>query len=523
MNAYITTSSLKKIEMWYKVKELYEDKVSKSQISRDLGIHRDTVRKYLSMSEDEFLHSNSCKRHYHYKLEPYEDFIYRRLESRPYLSSSQIYDKLKENYPNLPKVDTKTVYNYVCFIRSKYKIPKSLEKGIRPYEMQPEDPYGVYAQVDFGERYMRTANGASVKVYFFAMVLSRSRHKFIYFSERPFTTASSIYAHQLAFQFYGGIPQKIIYDQDKVFIHRENLGDYILTHAFRSFVREHKFETIFCRKSDPESKGKIENVVKYVKRNFLSGRDYDNIDTLNKEVLAWLTRTGNGEVHASTRKIPAQEFEVEKDFLSPYTGIPSMPENKLLEYHVRKDNTINYHANYYTVPTGTYQGRDTCVYIEVIDDKLNIYSKDTGKTIATHTLCSHKGNLIRNASHQRSRGVPYSEIEDPIKEFFDDSPTINHYLRELYNNKRRYYRDSLDVLNKNLSKYPKETLSEALMFCSKEGIYNTNTMIEITQSLAKSKGIIEPSPDLGNMDTPIQKYNIQPEKTDMNTYNNIFQ
>ena len=57
MNAYITTSCLNKIEMWNKVKNLSADGLNMSQISRELGIHRDTVRKYLKMSESEFLGS----------------------------------------------------------------------------------------------------------------------------------------------------------------------------------------------------------------------------------------------------------------------------------------------------------------------------------------------------------------------------------------------------------------------------------------------------------------------------------
>ena len=524
MNANITISSSNKIVMWNKIKKLSDEGLNMSQISRELDIHRDTVRKYLSMSLSEFLESESCQRHYHYKLETYENFIYQRLEQRPYLSSSQIHDHLKENFPDLPKINRKTVYNYVRFIRSKYKIAKPSDNSSRPCEQQPEEPYGMYAQVDFGERYMDVKNGGKIKVYFFAMVLCRSRQKFVYLSDRPFTSASAIYAHQLAFEYYKGIPQKIIYDQDKVFIHKENLGDYILTRRFQSFVREHKFDIIFCRKGDPQSKGKVENVVRYVKQNFLSGREYINIEVLNQEVLLWLSRTANGEVHASTHKIPSEEFEIEKDYLSPYLGTPQKPEENFVSYHVRKDNTINYHANYYTVPTGTYQGRNTCVYVEIQDNKMHIYSIETGKTIAIHPLCTEKGKLIRNSSHLRSRGVSFAEIEDNIKAHFNESPVICMYLKELHTKKQRYYRDNLDLLNKNLSKYPKESLNNALEFCSREGIYNTNTMIEIAQTL--SKGMVneeEVLPHLGNKDCSMQEYNIQPEKTDMNTYNSIFE
>ena len=79
--------------------------------------------------------------------------------------------------------------------------------------------------------------------------------------------------------------KKLLYDQDKVLLHDENLGDLILTKGFRAFVSQQHFEVVFCRKSDSQSKGKIENAVKYIKYNFLRGRKFSGIDQLNSE--AW--------------------------------------------------------------------------------------------------------------------------------------------------------------------------------------------------------------------------------------------
>ena len=71
---------------------------------------------------------------------------------------------------------------------------------------------------------------------------------------------------------------------------------------------------MFCHKADPESKGKVENVVKYVKENFLVARVFRDIDSLNREALEWLERTGNGKVHGTARLVPREEFAVEKKF-----------------------------------------------------------------------------------------------------------------------------------------------------------------------------------------------------------------
>ena len=59
-----------------------------------------------------------------------------------------------------------TVSNFVNRVRLNHNLPKGSEKSYRPYEKQPETPYGQYAQCDFGEHWMKTSQGIPLKVYF---------------------------------------------------------------------------------------------------------------------------------------------------------------------------------------------------------------------------------------------------------------------------------------------------------------------------------------------------------------------
>src|SRR5690625_6244597 len=72
-----------------------------------------------------------------------------------------------------------------------------------------------------------------------------------------------------------------------------------------------------CRKSDPESKGKIESVIKYIKNNFAKYRIYYGLDTWNEESWRWLERTGNYKHHNTTKKRPVEVFNIEKHHLRP--------------------------------------------------------------------------------------------------------------------------------------------------------------------------------------------------------------
>ena len=199
--------------MWCKIKELSEKGLRIWQISMILGLHRQTVCKYRDMSLEEF--EALIKRPYHNrtkKLGAYAEFVSDLLVRHPYLTSPQILDRLKETYgEDLPHVSDKTVYNFVEALRQSLSLPKEKEV-VRQMTKLPEPDYGKEAQVDWGEKSMMTPKGHWKKVYFFVMVMSRSRQKFICFQETPFTAVTTVYAHHLAFEYFGGVPERIIYD-----------------------------------------------------------------------------------------------------------------------------------------------------------------------------------------------------------------------------------------------------------------------------------------------------------------------
>ena len=106
-----------------------------------------------------------------------------------------------------------------------------------------------------------------------------------------------------------------------MFLWDGNLGDYVMTQAFDAYVRIRPFNPVFCRPGDPESKGKVENCVRYVKQNFLTNRSYVGVEPLQGQAEAWLARTGNAMVHAATCRIPQEEWASEYRDLLPYTPV----------------------------------------------------------------------------------------------------------------------------------------------------------------------------------------------------------
>lgn len=508
--------------MWHKVNELYEKGLNKCQISQKLGLNRRTIRKYIEMSYDEFIESNACKRIFSKKLDCYESFVKELLLEFPFLSSAQVHDRIKEHYSNYQQVDNKTVYNYVKYVRKKFNIPHQSAGKHRDYEMLPTPPLGKYAQVDFGEKWMKSSTNRNIKVYFFVMVMSYSRKKYVEVSLKPFNTDLAIYAHERAFEYFKGIPHRIVYDQDKVFISSENLGDIILTSKFDAFVKQLHFRTIFCRKEDPESKGKVENAVKYIKYNFLSGRYFTDIESLQSDCLAWLERTGNGTENGTTKQIPTEAFKEEQEYLLEYRGTPKYPISHQKKIHLRKDNTISYRGNYYTVPTGTYRNNNSCVWVEESGNELIIYNGETGKIITNHPLCHDRGKRIYKTDHARIKHIPSKSKENHIKVYVGNEKLVATWLETMFKTKRRYYNDNLDYVVKRMIAHSPEALCKALNYCIQSKSYNACELIEATEYF-ENKPQMEKQEEIKSLPESFPEAAMElPEYRDITTYKNYF-
>ena len=508
--------------MYHEIQRLSLMGFSRARIARYLVMDARTISKYLCMSEAEYEHFLERAEQRNKLLSPYEEFVKTKLKEYPETSSAQIYDWLKEHHRSLPEVSPRTVYNFVMFVRQKYEIP--CIGSVREYFPVEELPYGRQAQVDFGEYNMRMTNGKRKKVKFFVMVLSRSRMKYVYFLDQPFTAKTVVLAHEQAFAFFGGIPQTIVYDQDRTMVVDENIGDIILTSVFKSYTKSRSFDLHFCRKADPESKGKVENVVQYVKKNFLYNRVYIEIEAINMETLAWLGRTANALPHNYTKKIPMQEFITEQQSLIPY--IPIAPkEEKPKAYQVRKTNVIAYKSNFYSLPVGTYKGADTQVLVSETQGEISLYDHDNN-LVCKHTISGEKGKTIINTNHRRDTSKSIREMMEKASACFSDKILAMGYLQKIKQNYPRYIRDHLQLILKTVERLnaDKKLMDKTLDFSLKNNLYSANefeqTMYVLEDLVVKNK----PKPNrqiklIGNETT--DKANEMPQRSNIADYENI--
>lgn len=474
-----------KLVLYVKIHELHKRKFKVAQIAKELKISRPTVYKYLEMTFDEARAYTEQPLGKKKKLDHYKDWILAWLEEYPHLSSAQIHDWLLERYPDL-LVGASTVRSYVKDIREVYQIEKKV--NVRQYEAVPERPMGKQLQVDWGETKQKTTDNKEIKLYFIAFVLAHSRHKYMEWQARPFTTRDAIRCHENAFQFYGGRTEEIVYDQDHLITVSENAGQLLLTAEFQSYVNERKFKVHLCRRADPESKGMIENVVKYIKGNFADSRVFRDIEDWNDRALQWLQRTGNHQVHQTTKKRPAEVFLLEKQHLQPVSSLLSYEStnNQSITRSVSKDNTIRYKSNRYSVPLGTYQTMsENLVWIEVTDDEqqtLVIRKEANGEIITEHFVSLEKGKLIQNRHHTRDRSKGVEELKQRLISYFEDQTQAAAYFDEISQKYPRYRRDQFAIIYKVIQQYP-ALIDTVMTKCMTEKLYNANEFRDIAHHL----------------------------------------
>jgi hypothetical protein len=124
------------------------------------------------------------------------------------------------------------------------------------------------AQVDFGNALVKE-NGVLRKVVYFAMALPYSDAMFVQVYERECT---EVYwdAHVRAFEFFGGVPTRITYDNTRVLIKKIlSAHDRELTDGFLQLKSHYLFDHHFCQIRKANEKGVVEGTVKYARLNYL--------------------------------------------------------------------------------------------------------------------------------------------------------------------------------------------------------------------------------------------------------------
>lgn len=359
-------------------------------IGRDLGHSRHTLRRYHAIAEakgyldqsrplpgpDEIVRElgvPATPPSVESTVEPYRDVVSRLL--RDEVEMATIYRRLVSNHG----------------YRGSYTSVKRFVRRIKPVKktgcIRIETAPGREAQVDFGsagrQRDPRTCKLR--QAYCFIMKLSWSRHMYgrIVFDQKM---ATWIGCHRNAFESFGGVPEEVVVDNLKAAVLEASLENQTLSIPYKRFAAHYGILVHPCRPHKPEHKGKAESDIHYVKRAFLAGQEFVDIDDANRKLADWIINEAGTREHGTTHEAPLLRFhETEKAALLPLPREP-FELTEVYESKVHRDGFVQVEGSYYHAPC-EYIGKklDVFVYERVVQ----IY--DSVTLLITHERATRKG------------------------------------------------------------------------------------------------------------------------------------
>jgi transposase len=209
---------------------------------------------------------------------------------------------------------------------------------------------GEAAQIDFGSspELVDPETGEIVKTHFFLMTLCWSRHQYaeIVLDQKVPTWLE---CHRHAFEWFGGVPQKLIIDNAKCAITRACARDPVVQRAYAECAEGYGFRIDALPPRQPQKKGRVESGIKYLKTNFLPLREFRSLADANRQLQTWALEEAGNRVHGSTHEKPLVRFAIEQPMLKPLPGVvPELAEWAKVKVH--RDCHVQFEKCLYSVP-----------------------------------------------------------------------------------------------------------------------------------------------------------------------------
>ena len=408
-------------ETYCRIKLLTHQLVSAPRIAQDCGLDDRTVRYW--QAQETYRPRKAAGRSS--KLDPYLARLSRWLAEHEYTSARLLQKLREEGYTG------------------GYSILKERVARLRPPRTTPRltlafEP-GECAQVDWGCAGHLTTGCVRRRLSFFVMVLCYSRKLYVEFTlaERQ---EQFLACHQKAFQFFQGVPRRIMVDNLKSAVLSHPAGQPAVYHPrYLDFAAHYGFQVRACNVRAAHEKGRVENAVGYIKGNFLRGLEVTSLKAVQTAAQQWMETVANRRLHATTRRSPEDLFTEER--LLP---LPEQPYDVGFEREAVASSLFRVHfdGNRYSVPA---KHAGTRVRVRAYPDHVLVYRD--GALIARHSRSYEKGRdlvdpehesvLLKQRRHARDQHTLQrflrlgAEAEAYYQRLADHRPNPFHHVRKI--------------------------------------------------------------------------------------------
>tara|TARA_B100000530_G_C15919297_1_gene472523 strand:+ start:135 stop:1295 length:1161 start_codon:yes stop_codon:yes gene_type:complete len=277
-----------------------------------------------------------------------------------------------------------------------YIAPK---RALRPSRatVRFETPPGKQMQSDWAELRTMIA-GVDTKVFFCVNELGHSRAMHIW-AALSFDAHHTFEAMVRAFEYFGGIPAQVLVDNQKAaVIEHPREGEIRFNNRFLDMADFYGFKPKACKPARPQTKGKVERMVSYLKGHFfVRYQQFESLAHLNQQLEQWLRTEAEPRVHGTTREVVQEMFKRELPYLQ------ALPNTRFDTAYIETrrvgwDGYIDVNGNRYSVPSNL-AGQSVRVYIG-LEGTLRVANMQD-QWVASHTLRHKSSGWVVDSSHHK--------------------------------------------------------------------------------------------------------------------------
>jgi len=376
-----------------------------AEVARRLGRSRQTIYNWKKAGDEPRKTARRTS-----KLDPYRAYLASRLE-RYDLPATVLLRELRE----------RGYEGGISILRD--AVARIKDREVRRLVDRFETEPGRQAQIDWASCGTIEHRGRRRRLSLFVLVLGYSRviwARFVVSERRP----QLCELLERAFRDLGGVPRELVVDNMRQIIQCPRTPDSpaVVQPGFAEFAAHWGFDVVACPPYWPRAKGKVERAVDYLKRSFLEGRAFSDLDELNAQLAQWLATVANVRVHGTTGQRPVDRLEAERGALLPLAGMTAWPRLVRTTRRVDIDARISFEGVRYSVDPRIVRGRHVEVVVSrTTDEQLRI--EHDGQLVGLHPIApagSPPRDDPRHAALRRAlRARPPRERPAPRAPRFD--------------------------------------------------------------------------------------------------------
>ena len=452
---------------------------SNVQIAEFTGHHRDTIAKVLKEPVDQ----RPKKRERPSAIDVFQAQISAWLvQPLPVIRMLE----LARSDPDHPYQGSETAfYDYVRKLRRARKPP------VREVALRFEGMPGEFLQVDWGEvrDLPLTHAGPTRTRYFFAARLKYSRFMFVQFHS-DMREETFLRALIDCFLAIGGVPWVVVTDNMKTAVlGRDAAHQPIWNPAYQKLAAEFHFLPEACTPAAGNQKGSVENLVKFVKQNFLPGRSFHDDRDLVEQCQQWLTQVNTERINDATKALPTTLLLEEQGQFSPLPA--SAQDYGFFDcVVVNRESLVALESNHYSVPTHLV-GR--ALTARVHRTHIDLFAD--GDRVASHPRSQGKSQRVLDPAHfeEAFKSKPRGRVMVYRDWLCGLSLEANSYLRELCHKRRAEMGQQITLLYETAQQTPKGDFVTALELAAEQQMYGA----EYVQAILRRPKRAAPSVSAG--------------------------